>query len=319
MGWWKADPVESPQPASSPQVPTPTPSAKIPALHPPISGNPSEADACPVDHRTREIWLQQAKKQRELHALQKEQFVPSAAPAATATPPTFTSTTAAQSTECSSDRISQSPAPQSVTVPAGRTTRTLSQEREVSTIPRAHFQTPTAIPSNSEQETGTDKTSGNWIYPSETQFFNAVLRKSTTTTSPEDLASSISSIIPIHNAVNERAWHLIKQWEGDTSKKCGGPKLLSFQGLGAGALSPRARWNTFWGAKEPFDRHDWIVERCNGEQVEYIIDFYQGKEREGVDPRRAAQELNFYLDVRPKLNSAEGVKMRALRAMGWDS
>lgn len=73
------------------------------------------------------------------------------------------------------------------------------------------------------------------------------------------------------------------------------------------------------GAKEPFDRHDWTVERCNGEQVEYIIDFYQGKEREGADPRRAQQELNFYLDVRPKLNSVEGVKMRFQKATGWGS
>lgn len=319
MGWWKADPVESTQPVSTPPTQSPAPPSKIPTFHPPVSGNLSESDACPVDSKTREIWLQQAKKQRELQAQQKSQSMSPAAPAATPTPPTFASTTTTQSTECSSDSISQSPAPPSVTVSVGKTTRTLSQDREVSSIPRAQFQTPTAVPSNSEEETGVDKKSGNWIYPSESQFFSAVLRKSATTTSPEELASSVSSIIPIHNAVNERAWHLIKQWEGDTSKKCGGPKLLSFQGLGAGALSPRARWNTFWGAKEPFDRHDWVVERCNGEQVEYIIDFYQGKEREGVHPRRAAQELNFYLDVRPKLNSTEGIKMRAYKAMGWDT
>lgn len=319
MGWWKADPIEPPQPVSSSSTTNPPPSSKVPSFHPPIAGNLSEADACPVDSKTREIWLQQAKKQRELQAQQNSQPIPPAAPVATPSVPIFTSTTAAQSTECSSDRISQTPAPQSITVPSGKTTRTLSQDREVSSIPRAHPQTSSNVPSNSEQETGSDVKSGNWIYPSETQFFSAVLRKSATTTTPEDLASSISSIIPIHNAVNERAWHLIKQWEGNTSQKCGGPKLLSFQGLGAGALSPRARWNTFWGAKEPFDRHDWIVERCNGQQIEYIIDFYQGKEREGVDPRRAAQEINFYLDVRPKLNSAEGVKMRAFKAMGWDT
>ena len=144
------------------------------------------------------------------------------------------------------------------------------------------------------------------------------MRKSATTTSPHELASSISSIIPIHNAVNERAWHLIKQWEGDSSKSCGGPKLLGFHGLGAGALSPKAKWNTtILGAMEPFDRHDWTVERCGGQQVDYIIDFYQGKECDDVDPKRRAQELNFYLDVRPKLNSFEGCKMRVERMMGW--
>lgn len=312
MGWWKADRVESPQ-----DPPSSEPSAKLSSSHPPISATASEADACPVDHKTREVWLQQAKQQRDRQA---QQQLPKTSPTtAGATSPVTTpsNATASKSLECSSDRMSQLPAPESITIPVGRTTRTLSQDREVSTIPRAYPHLTTATPSNSEQETGADKLSGNWIYPSETQFFNAVLRKSTSTTSPEDLASSISSIIPIHNAVNERAWHLIKQWEGDTSKQCGGPKLLSFQGLGAGALSPRARWNTFWGAKEPFDRHDWVVERCNGQKIEYVIDFYTGKEREGVNPRRAAQELNFYLDVRPKLNSLEGVKMRVQKAIDW--
>ncbi|KAK5091185.1 hypothetical protein LTR05_001365 [Lithohypha guttulata] len=297
MGWWKADPVPA---STEPPPPPPLPSA-LPLSHPPVAST-SQADACPVDSKTREIWLQQSKAQRQQQKRQQEQAV-STIPSVTA--PTFTSTTAAQSQECSSD------------LPHGRTTRTLSQDREVSTIPRAQLGLPASTPSNSEQETGQSK-SGNWIYPSETQFFNAVMRKSTTSTSPQDLAQSISSIIPIHNAVNERAWHLIKQWEGDSSKACGGPKLLSFQGLGAGALSPKAKWKTtVMGALEPFDRHDWIVERCGGQQVEYIIDFYQGKEREDVDPRRRAQELNFYLDVRPKLNTFEGWKMRAERYMGW--
>lgn len=317
MGWWRADPVEETPEARPPQA---RPTSQIPAFHPPVAKG-AESEACPVDSKTREIWLAQAKAQRQK---QQEKSTPTPAPP-TPTPaavpaqpqPTFASTTAAQSQECSSDRISQAPDADAVRVALGKSTKTLSQDREVSTIPRAQPTQPATSPSNSEQETG-QSASGNWIYPSETQFFNAVMRKATTTTSPQDLASSISSIIPIHNAVNERAWHLIKEWEGDSSKACGGPKLLSFQGLGAGALSPKAKWNTtVMGAKEPFDRHDWTVERCGGQQVEYIIDFYQGKEREDVDPRRRAQELNFYLDVRPKLNSFEGWKMRAERQLGW--
>ena len=66
------------------------------------------------------------------------------------------------------------------------------------------------------------------------------------------------------------------------------------------------------GYQEPFDRHDWVVERCGGDKVEYVIDFYQGKQEEsGRDGK-----LNFYLDVRPKLNSWEGVKMRGERVVG---
>ena len=39
--------------------------------------------------------------------------------------------------------------------------------------------------------------------------------------------------------------------------------------------------------------------------MDYVIDFYSGK-NEGL----AGKSLNFYLDVRPKLNTWEGLKMR---------
>jgi len=45
--------------------------------------------------------------------------------------------------------------------------------------------------------------------------------------------------------------------------------------------------------------------------VEYVIDFYAGKD----DGKRKG--LSFYLDVRPKLNSWEGWRMRIARLVGW--
>jgi cytochrome c heme-lyase len=48
----------------------------------------------------------------------------------------------------------------------------------------------------------------------------------------------------------------------------------------------------------PFDRHDWVVDRC-GEKVTYVIDFYSGKQ----DPNRP-MSLSFYLDVRPAVSPA---------------
>ena len=198
--------------------------------------------------------------------------------------------------------------------------RPLSHDRVVSSIPRASehpTSSASSAPANSESETGAHS-SGNWVYPSESQFFHAVLRKHSPSSlpssggDPSTLAATMPTIIPIHNAVNERAWSLIKTWEGSTSAACGGPKLASFRGLGAGALSPKARFNSLMGYSAPFDRHDWVVERCNGQRVEYLIDFYQGKEEAGGRPG----QLNFYLDVRPKLNSFEGVRMRAERALG---
>ncbi|GBF62529.1 cytochrome c1 heme lyase [Trichophyton mentagrophytes] len=277
---------------ASVSTPVPPPEAK------------SAPDGCPVDHKTREIWLSQNKNASPHN-------VPSEAP-------------------------KERPA---------KLQRALSTDREVSSIPRAlpssnpaserspptspYAQQPAVtvashgIPSNAESETGADGKTGNWIYPSERQFFDALMRKNNTPSSTKnatELATSVASIIPIHNAVNERAWAEILDWESKGpvsdpgSTKCGGPKLYSFRGLGAETqyLSPRARWNGLLGYQLPFDRHDWIVERCDGARLEYVIDFYQGKS----DRKGDGGKLNFFLDVRPKLNSWEGLRMRASRFMG---
>lgn len=283
-------------------------------LSPPADS--ASASTCPVDHKTREVWLQQNR-----------------APGSAPHPPPPSSDSDADMTDTKS--------------------RPLSSDREVSSIPRAFdpgsqpqentstCPSPYAAaaapshgaPSNAENETGHDQASGNWIYPSERQFFEALVRKGntpTSTNSPKELATTVASIIPIHNAVNERAWHQILDWENRAptsdpgSKKCGGPKLYSFRGLGVEPefLSPRARINSWIGYQLPFDRHDWVVERCGGERVEYVIDFYQGKSSgapegtPGLTPNAGPGKLSFYLDVRPKLNSLEGWKMRFTRYVG---
>lgn len=56
--------------------------------------------------------------------------------------------------------------------------------------------------------------------------------------------------------------------------------------------------------KLPFDRHDWVVDRC-GEQVRYVIDFYAGSPIPG-------KPASFYLDVRPALDSFVSFKDRFL-------
>ena len=45
---------------------------------------------------------------------------------------------------------------------------------------------------------------------------------------------------------------------------------------------------------EPFDRHDWYVDRC-GQSVRYVIDFYHHENTAGMGA--------FELDVRPALDS----------------
>ncbi|KAJ5113391.1 hypothetical protein N7456_001925 [Penicillium angulare] len=286
------------------------------ASTPSASAEPPAA-TCPVDHKAREVWLQQ-------HGNSPHPSAPGSSPEQGQTP--------------------------------AKMQRPLSTDREVSTIPRAgeaaagkvcpegQRQIPSAYassdqaashgcPSNAESETGRDEATGNWIYPSEKQFFEALMRKGNTpgsTSSASELATSVASIIPIHNAVNERAWQQILDWEQKApstdpgSQKCGGPKLYSFRGLGVEPqfLSPRARVNGWLGYQRPFDRHDWVVERCGGEQVEYVIDFYQGKPsgttgQPGLTGNASPGKLSFYLDVRPKLNTYEGWRLRFSRFIGF--
>lgn len=274
---------------------------------------------CPVDDKTREKWLEAAKTKSQ----QQKPPLPPAKPSQ------------GDYQRFSLDTLTWQPSPCPTTLsttpklPKPKMYR-LSTDREISTIPRAlptnhdrigeynHAElaastpppNPTAAshgtPANSEADTGHDKTTGNWIYPSQEMFFAAMRRKGHSA-EPADM----STIIPIHNAVNEKAWSEIKTWEAPyTTSSCPeGPKLVSFAG-DSKALTPRARWKGLMGYQEPFDRHDWVVDRC-GKRVEYVIDFYSGKD-EGVK----GKGLNFYLDVRPKLNTWEGVKMRMFNAVG---
>ncbi|KAL4065347.1 cytochrome c/c1 heme lyase-domain-containing protein [Scleroderma citrinum] len=162
---------------------------------------------------------------------------------------------------------------------------TLSTDREVSSIPR----------------TGDEK----WVYPSEAQFFAAMARKNHNPHAPD-----MKTIVPIHNAVNERAWSEVMKWEATRGgERCGGVKLVNFKGR-PNDMSPKARIMTLLGYSAPFDRHDWIVERC-GTRIRYVIDFYTGRGA-GV----SSNNVSFYLDVRPALDNWEGVKMRFENVIG---
>jgi cytochrome c heme-lyase len=82
----------------------------------------------------------------------------------------------------------------------------LSNQREISSIPKA--------------------SDANWVYPSEAQFFAAMTRKNY---NPQ--AADMKTIVPIHNAVNERAWAEILKWEtGRGGEACGGVRLVNFKG-----------------------------------------------------------------------------------------
>ena len=287
-----------------------TPSMK--GLGPAGAQMTGEEAKCPVDDKTRELWLQQAQQAR---AAQSTTAAAAPGTAQNSQPTSATPSSTSWSSWFRLPSFSQPSHPQehdpsATRTPPPRTRSPLDESRVISSIPRSSDPGPAACPDNNEQETGASK-SGHWVYPSEKQFFEAMKRKG-----HETAAADMKTVVPIHNAVNERAWAEILRWEAPYVEPvvkggCGGPRLHSFAGLGSATMSPKARVNTLLGYTAPFDRHDWVVDRC-GTKVEYIIDFYAGR-----SDAAGQGKLNFYLDVRPKLNSWEGVKMRALRAAGF--
>ena len=46
-------------------------------------------------------------------------------------------------------------------------------------------------------------------------------------------------------------------------------------------FSPKARLLNLLGYRLPFDRHDWVVDRC-GREVRYIFDFYFHEQKAGT-------------------------------------
>ena len=259
------------------------------------------AASCPVDHKSREAWLAQAQAQNR----ERE----SSSSATQPIPPPAAATGGGWTWRIPFLSSPSPPPPPSPPAPA----RTLGTDRAISSIPRSSTPGPSSCPVNHEVETGADAATGNWVYPSEKMFFEAMKRKGFDSARAADM----QTVVPIHNAVNERAWAEIQAWEAAAAAAAGGakcaqgPRLHSFTGV-KDKMTPRARFNTLLGYAAPFDRHDWVVDRC-GTRVEYVIDFYAGRQ----DPKGKEQgQVSFYLDVRPKLNTWEGVRMRVLRGVG---
>lgn len=114
-----------------------------------------------------------------------------------------------------------------------------------------------------------------WVFPSPQRFYNAMVRKGW---QPEE--SDIPMVVNVHNTVNHHTWDRVMQFESFHFAQCPDPKLVRFRGRPT-HRSPKSRLREFTGAHPPFDRHDWIVDRC-GKEVRYVIDFYTGRPGAGV-------------------------------------
>jgi len=171
--------------------------------------------------------------------------------------------------------------------------------------PGQPFLLPTERQKSSIPRGGTD---GTWVYPSPQMFWNAMLRKGWRWEKDNLSQMDMDHIIKIHNTNNERAWEEILKWEAFHSHECDQPKLLKFGGK-ATEFSPRARIRNWFGYDLPFDRHDWIVDRC-GKEVRYIIDYYDIGDKEGYKKGEFV-----HMDIRPAFDSFEAVLDRARVAM----
>jgi len=178
-------------------------SSKLPPQHPGVTGS---ADQCPVDHTTRSAWL--AANSSTPHPMAPE----------------------------SSSKVSVNVNAEASSSRPGLLSR-LSNERVISSIPRASSSPEQGSPepalphkpsgtTYSSNDGGHQDENGKWVYPSEQQFFNAMMRKN-----HKPQARDMRTIVPIHNAVNEKAWEQVLMWEaGLGADRCGGPRLVSFVG-----------------------------------------------------------------------------------------
>ena len=173
--------------------------------------------------------------------------------------------------------------------------RGLREERVTSSIPRGGDGSSEGAP---KHQKGQDP--GRWTYPSPRMFYDAMRRKGY-----EPDPSDMDVVVGIHNAVNERAWQEILRWERMHPECCEPPRLVRFQGKPQ-EYSVKARAMNWLGYSLPFDRHDWVVERC-GRQVRYIIDFYNGPPGSGG--------ASMHLDVRPAPDSLQALSDRAGMAL----
>jgi cytochrome c heme-lyase len=198
-----------------------TSGTSLPLPHPPANSNGNASgdvsvESCPVDHGAREVWLRQARAASEA----------TASNTSTPTASAQTSSVASRSWSAYLPQIpflsSSSTSPDTNMPPTQKAPPNaphLGVDREVSSIPRTVLAAASPrsgsagdhapSPANHEQETGADTTTGNWIYPSERMFFEAMKRKG-----HDPRAADMRTVVPIHNAVNERAWAEIKAWEG---------------------------------------------------------------------------------------------------------
>uniref|UniRef100_A0A7S0L4G6 Holocytochrome c-type synthase n=1 Tax=Coccolithus braarudii TaxID=221442 RepID=A0A7S0L4G6_9EUKA len=156
-------------------------------------------------------------------------------------------------------------------------------------LPLSTERIPSTIPAPAKGADG-ERT---WLYPSPQMFFNAMRRKGYQPNEEE-----MRTVVAIHNTVNERSWQEVLKYESMYPECLETLKLLRFGGRPE-EPTWKAQAYTAMGYKPPFDRHDWVVERC-GKEVRYLIDYYNGR----PTPRKP---VAMHIDARPAGDSLTDV------------
>eukprot|EP01095_Lingulamoeba_sp_RSL-Kostka_P006659 TRINITY_DN209_c0_g1_i1.p1 TRINITY_DN209_c0_g1~~TRINITY_DN209_c0_g1_i1.p1 ORF type:complete len:351 (-),score=137.05 TRINITY_DN209_c0_g1_i1:40-1092(-) len=158
--------------------------------------------------------------------------------------------------------------------------------------PGQPFDLPTYRMISSIPKTEGDK----WVYPSQQMFYNAMKRKGGAI--PEELGE-MEEAMRLHNVINEYAWKKILEWENNLHSDCDDISLTSLRGR-YNDVSLKAKIKQLFGYERPFDRHDWIINRC-GTETRYILDYYDSHV---INPEINATTV---LDVRPAIDSVQSV------------
>jgi cytochrome c heme-lyase len=209
----------------------------------------------------------------------------------------------------------------------------LETGRVKSSIPRGGGE---RVSESGERERERETERDTWRYPSPQQFYRALLRKQNGEGVRE---TDVPTIVAIHNDMNEHTWREVERWEKGLHPTCDDVALLKFRGrpgewswLSSYRSLPRPLYSALPPSLSaslslspslptPFDRHDWIIQRC-GVPVRYIIDYYHSaavaatvrerereRERErvggggGGEREREREGSAIVVEVRPALDS----------------
>eukprot|EP00468_Gymnochlora_sp_CCMP2014_P011745 CAMPEP_0167758436 /NCGR_PEP_ID=MMETSP0110_2-20121227/10466_1 /TAXON_ID=629695 /ORGANISM="Gymnochlora sp., Strain CCMP2014" /LENGTH=184 /DNA_ID=CAMNT_0007644709 /DNA_START=45 /DNA_END=599 /DNA_ORIENTATION=+ len=175
------------------------------------------------------------------------------------------------------------------------------QEHKVSNDPK-DFVPSASIPASGR---GNSEDGKEWLNPSPNQLYRALKRKK----KPIATEDSID-VADVHTAVTDGTWKCIMEYEKLHEAKCPNPTLARFSGKD-GIYSFKAKMLNFFGlAPLPFDRHDWVVDRC-GKEVTYIIDYYSYENEDG--------DTQYYtIDARPAHFSGLADRARVAMKKWWN-